>query len=78
MLGQFVPAAVGNQESVAGLYRPPVSTPGIPAQTIISDPVHTALWLYRAIGQFSVERDFQELVAALYLPPSFLYAGELP
>src|SRR5438477_490818 len=52
--GAFV-VLVGAQVFVAGLYLPPVLTregkPAVsPPQTIISVPVHTAVWFARALG----------------------------
>jgi len=34
------------------LYAPPVPTPAPPPQTIISEPVHTAVWKFLALGTF--------------------------
>jgi hypothetical protein len=59
-LGTPEPTEVGIQLSVAGVYRPPVlmgavvlfgKLPrGAPPQTIISTPVHTAVWKVRKVG----------------------------
>jgi len=61
------------QLSVPGLYLPPVfrKLPFSPPQTIISLPVHTALWPDRALGALVVLVDVQLSVLGLYLPPVF-------
>jgi hypothetical protein len=63
---------VAVQLSVLGLYLPPVFRlllPLYPPQTIISLPVHTAIWLARASGAFVVLVAVQLSVLGLYLPP---------
>ncbi len=63
--------------SVTGLYRPPVLVGPLtpePPQTIISDPVQTAVWPYRWLGTLAPEplvRDdaAHESVEGLYRPP---------
>jgi hypothetical protein len=68
---------VAVQLSVLGLYLPPVlKKPGggrgpCPPQTIISVPVHTAVWPDRAAGAFVVLVAVQLSVLGLYLPPVF-------
>src|SRR5438094_10216717 len=64
---------VAIQLSVLGLYLPPVFNgrkfPPTPPQTIISLPLHTAVWEYRASGAFVVLVGIQLSVLGLYLPP---------
>jgi len=58
--------------SVVGLYRLPVcNKPLLPAppQTIIWQPVHTAVWYHRAAGAPVVLVAVQLLVTGLYCPP---------
>jgi hypothetical protein len=65
---------VAVQLSAPGLYLPPVlkKVPLIPPpQTIISLPVHTAVWLDRALGALVVLAAVQLSVLGLYLPPVF-------
>ena len=64
---------VETQLFVAGLYLPPVlsGSPKPPPQTIISLPVHTAVWPLRASGAFVVLVGVQLLAIGLYLPPVF-------
>ena len=59
------------QLSVLGLYLPPVfkMVPSSPPQTIISLPVHTAVWRYRTAGALVVLVAVQLSVLGLYLPP---------
>lgn len=60
------------QSFVLGSYFPPVFKSPVaprPPQIIISFPVHTAVWLYRAMGAFVVLVAVQVSVAGLYLPP---------
>ena len=62
------------QLSVPGLYLPPVFNSyelSSPPQTIISLPVHTAVWLLRASGALVVLVAVQLSVPGLYLPPVF-------
>ena len=66
------------QVSVLGLYLPPVFKKAplpplllYPPQTIISLPVHTAVWKYRALGALVLLVTIQVSVAGLYLPPLF-------
>src|SRR6266550_3739044 len=62
------------QLSVLGLYLPPVSKsakPAVPPQMIISLPLHTAVWEYRASGAFVVLVGIQLSVLGLYFPPVF-------
>ena len=64
---------VAVQLSVLGSYRPPLfkkkSLLPTPPQTIISLPVHTAVWISRASGALVVLVGIQLLVLGLYLPP---------
>jgi hypothetical protein len=51
----LAPVEVGSHLSVIGSYRPPLfklplAVEDQPPQTIISRPVHTAVWKYRAAG----------------------------
>ena len=66
---------VAAQLSVLGLYLPPVfvsPTPNwYPPQTIISLPVHTAVWPPRPVGALVVLVTVQLSVLGLYLPPVF-------
>ena len=59
--------------SVTGLYLPPVlkypPPPSAPLQTIISLPVHTAVWFHRAEGALVGLVAVQLSVLGLYLPP---------
>jgi hypothetical protein len=77
--GTFAPSEVAAQESVTGLYRPPVLTAvpappasGAPPQTIISVPVQTAVGYERPAGTpAAVEVGVHESVEGLYRPPVF-------
>ena len=62
---------VAVQLSVVGLYLPPVfkSPPFVPPQTIISLPVHTAVWEARESGAVVVVVTVQLSVMGLYRPP---------
>jgi hypothetical protein len=65
---------VAVQLSAPGLYRPPVlkSIAGqqkMPPQTIISLPVHAAVWESRAEGALAMLVAIQISVLGLYLPP---------
>ena len=65
---------VAVQVSVPGLYLPPVPNPPKPLeppQTIISLPVHTAVWKSRPVGALIVVVAVQLSVLGLYLPPVF-------
>src|SRR3989442_1659687 len=66
---------VAVQLSVLGLYLPPVFNgrkfPPTPPQTIISTPVRTAVWEYRASGAWVVLVGIQVSVFGFYLPPVF-------
>ena len=58
----------------AAQYLPPVLNRlklSPPPQTIISLPVHTAVWPYRAEGAFVVLVAVQLSVLGMYLPPVF-------
>ena len=62
------------QLSMLGSYLPPVfNSPLIPLppQTIISLPVHTTVYEYRAVGALVVLVAVQLFVMGLYLPPVF-------
>ena len=64
------------QLSVLGLYLPPLFTTPLgketnPPQTIISRPVHTAVWPNRGAGALAVLVAVQLSVLGLYLPPLF-------
>jgi len=62
------------QVSALGLYLPPVLRGvllSLPPQTIISLPVHTAVWSNRAVGALSVVVAVQLSVLGLYRPPVF-------
>ena len=62
------------QLSVLGLYLPPgskPSVPSVPAQTIISLPVHTAVNATRPPGALVVVVPVQVSALGLYLPPLF-------
>src|SRR5689334_4027247 len=62
------------QLSLLGLYLPPLLKyvlPLYPPQTIISLPVHTAVWLARAVGPLMMLMAVQLLVLGLYRPPVF-------
>ena len=55
-----------------GGYRPPVRTAKplpCPPQTIISLPVHTAVWSYRLVGTLMTLMAVQISVVGLYLAP---------
>ena len=57
-----------------GLYLPPVLKkllPLYPPQTIISLPLHTAVWYSRTEGALIVLVAIQLFVPGLYLPPVF-------
>lgn len=60
---------------VEGLYLPPVfnllKLVSSPPHTIISPPVHTAVWRFRASGVFTMLVSVQTSVTGLYLPPVF-------
>jgi hypothetical protein len=59
---------------VLGKYLPPVLKelpPLSPPQTIITVPVHTAVWLSRGSGAFVVLVGVQLFVIGLYRPPVF-------
>jgi hypothetical protein len=62
---------VAVQLSVLGLYRPPVLNALLPTppHTIISLPVHTAVWASRPVGALVVLVAVQLSVLGLYLPP---------
>jgi hypothetical protein len=65
---------VGVQLFVLGLYLPPVFTSlgkATPPQTIISEPVQTAVWKFLASGALLVVVAIQLFVAGLYRPPVF-------
>ena len=67
---------VATQLSVPGVYRPPLLKKGlpfpIPPQTIISLPVHTAVWLFREAGTFApVLVGTHVSVPGVYRPPLF-------
>jgi hypothetical protein len=65
---------VAVQLFVVGVYLPPVFTPlepSNPPQTIISLPVHTAVWPVRASGALVVLVAVQLSVLGLYLAPVF-------
>jgi hypothetical protein len=69
---------VAYQLSVPGLYLPPVfkywnpsGDQNPPPQTIISVPVHTAVWDSRKKGAFTVVVAVQLSRLGLYLPPVF-------
>ena len=67
---------VAVQLSVAGLYRPPLSnTPPVllPPQTIISLPVHTAVWESRASGALVVLVAVQ--VSSVHAVPSGIFGS---
>ena len=60
------------QPSMPGLYLPPVLKyvgDASPPHTIISLPVQTAVWSYRAVGALAVLVAGQLSVPGLYLPP---------
>ena len=72
---------VAAQVSVLGLYLPPVLKvllPLDPPHTIISLPVHTAVWPYRAAGALVVLVAVQLPALGLYLPPVFKGPKPLP
>jgi hypothetical protein len=74
---------VAVQLSVLGLYLPPVfkigpPQPSCPPQTIISLPLHTAVWDSRASGALVVLVTVQLLVLGLYLPPVLKETGKSP
>jgi hypothetical protein len=64
---------VAAQLSVLGLYLPPVlknvGKAADPPQTIISPPVHTAVWSTRPVGALVVLVAVQLSVLGLYRPP---------
>ncbi len=60
--------AMGRQESLAGLYRPPASVVGVPPQTTSSAPVQTAAWPVRAVGAPAVARGRQWAVVKVQEP----------
>src|SRR5438094_830689 len=63
---------VAAQVSVLGLYLPPVLKvllPLDPPHTIISLPLHTAVWPYRAAGALVVLVAVQLPALGSYLPP---------
>jgi hypothetical protein len=64
---------VAIQLFVLGVYRPPVLKlllmVAVPPHTIISLPVHTAVWLYRAEGALVVLVAIQLSVLGSYIPP---------
>src|SRR4051812_28222400 len=66
---------VAVQLFVLGLYFPPVLNgrrfSSSPPQTIISLPVHTAVWPVRASGALLVLVDVQLFVLGSYFPPLF-------
>ena len=65
---------VAVQVSVPGPYLPPVSkrlVKSAPPHTIISLPVHTAVWADRALGALVVLVAVQLSVLGLYLLPVF-------
>jgi hypothetical protein len=41
----------------------------MPPQMIISLPVHTAVWMYRAVGAFALQIAVQLSAKGLYAPP---------
>lgn len=65
-----------------GLYRPPVFSgfkpvvPPDPPQTIISVPVHTAVWPDRSLGALVVVIGVHVSVAGSYRPPVLVRALE--
>src|ERR1051326_6754012 len=71
---------VAVQLSVLGAYLPPVfrglSPPSIPAHTIISVPLQTAVWYSRATGAPAVLVAVQLSVLGLYLPPVVKRTGK--
>src|ERR1051325_3272257 len=62
---------------IMGLYLLPVSGNNPPPQTIISLPVHTAVWPDRAEGASGIFVGFQLSVSGLYLPPVFGFGRNL-
>jgi hypothetical protein len=68
---------VGVQLSMPGLYLPPVFRRQLakihpaPPQTIISLPVHTAVWPFRLLGALLLPVFIQLSLLGLYLPPVF-------
>ena len=63
---------IAAQLFVLGLYLAPVFTlllPFHPPQMIISLPVHTVVWLYRAEGALVLLVGVHVSVFGLYLPP---------
>src|SRR4029453_17092114 len=66
-----VGVGVGVGEPACAQYRPPVfkKLPSNPPQTIISVPIHTAVWSSRASGALGVLVALQLSVLGLYLPP---------
>jgi hypothetical protein len=64
---------VATQLLVPGLYLPPLLSPEFepssPPQTIISSPVHFAVWNFRPEGALVVLVAAQLSVLGLYLPP---------
>jgi hypothetical protein len=76
--GQAFPVEVETQESVVGLYRPPVSryafVPLLPPQTIISVPVQTPEANFLPMGQFGpVDVGVHVSVEGLYRLPTLRY-----
>src|SRR5207302_9395127 len=72
---------VAAQVSVLGLYLPPVLKvllPLDPPHTIISLPLHTAVWPYRAAGALVVLVAVQLSALGSYLPPVFRGPKPLP
>src|SRR5262245_926058 len=67
------PVAMGVQVSVAGLYRPPVSSSSLetpwPPQTSRRLPVQAAVWKERRSGAFSAEMGVQVSATGSYRPP---------
>ena len=72
---------VAAQVSVLGLYLPPVLKvllPLDPPHTIISLPLHTAVWPYRAAAALVVLVAVQLPALGSYLPPVFKGPKPLP
>src|SRR5438132_530688 len=76
---------VAIQLFVPGWYSPPVfkkmrvfGTSKYPPQTIISPPVHTAVWLSRPSGALVVVVAVQLSAPGLYLPPVLRKPGKFP
>ena len=69
---------VAVQLSMLALYLPPVFKSVLlptPPQTIISLPVHTAVWAIRPYGTFVLLVAVQVFMMGLYLPPVFKPKG---